>query len=436
VKFSRPLQFLAGLFVALTIATLLDVTSTSKNYSESFPAVVCPPTLPGLASQVSFSSRKTQFQRLQDRSTKTLPVKVLRLPVIKDSLVINGNGSTPVVWQSRTGSWAGGTLCSGPAASKWFVGASADLTSRGRLIIVNSGLSSAVVDIQAYTENGKQPLKTISIAAKNFANLSVVTFAPGDKTLALHVIARSGRINSFVIDEQVKGLKTLGGDIVNPIEFAAKEFVIPAIPNQLARNSRTPASAHTLRILTPGEIDANVTVEVVSADGVFIPVGFNSRSISAGIVTEFSLAPNISATAFALRVKSSEPIVVSVQSSVVVSGRSDFAWITPAPALTPLVMAITGLSPQVVFAGEKIAVALEVTLINGDVIRRNITGTDIATWRAPANARSFSITQSSNSTYAGALVSSVNGYGYFPIQPGSVLTKIEKPASNIRVLNP
>lgn len=436
MKFSRPLQFLAGLLVALTVATLLDVTRVSKNYSENFPAVVCPPTLTGISSQTSFASKKTQYQRLQERSNKTIPVKVLRLPVLKDSLVVNADGSTPVVWQSRSGSWAGSVLCSGPVASQWFLGASADLTTRGRLVIVNSGLSNAVVDIQAFTENGKQPLKTIDVTAKSFVNLSVVTFAPGDKTLALHVIPRSGRINSFVIDEQVKGLQALGGDLVNPIEFASKEFVIPAIPNQTAKTGRNSASSHTLRIVAPGAVDANVTVEVLSADGVFIPVGFSSRSISAGIVTEFSLAPKTSAAVFALRIKSSEPIVVSVQSSVVVSGKSDFVWTTPAPSLTPLVMAITGLSPQVVFAGDEIAVALEVTLINGDVIRRSVTGTDIATWRAPANARSFAIKQTGKATYAGALVSSVNGFGYFPIQSGSVLTKIEKPASNIRVLNP
>lgn len=436
MRFSRPIQFLAALSISLTVATLLDVTSTSKNYSESFPAVVCPPTLSGLSSQLSFSSKKTKIQRLQEQTTKFLPVKVLRLPVIKDSLIVNAEGSTPAVWQSRAGSWAGATLCGGPVAAQWFVGASADITTRGRLLIVNSGLSSAIVDVQAFTENGKQPVKTINVVSKNFVTLAIDSFAPGDKTMALHVVPRSGRINSFVIDEQVKGLKALGGDFVNPVPTASKEFVIPAIPNQIAKPGRSTGSNHTLRVLTPGEVDANITVEVVSADGVFVPVGFSSRAISAGLVTEFSLDPNISAAAFALRIKSTEPIVVAVQSTVVVSGRSDFVWTTPAPALTPLVMAVTGLSPKVVFTGANIAVALEVTLVNGQVIRQSITGTDIATWRAPDNARSFTIKQVGKATFAGALVSSVNGYGYFPIQAGSVLTKIETPASNIRVLNP
>jgi hypothetical protein len=54
----------------------------------------------------------------------------------------------------------------------------------------------------------------------------------------------------------------------------------------------------------------------------------------------------------------------------------------------------------------------------------------------PGSARSFTITKVGKQTYAGALVSSVNGYGYFPIAPGSVLTRVEVPDSNIRILNP
>jgi hypothetical protein len=188
--------------------------------------------------------------------------------------------------------------------------------------------------------------------------------------------------------------------------------------------------------LVPGDVDANVTAEVLSADGVFVPVGLNSRSIAAGIVSEIDFTPNISVTAFALRITSSEPVVASVQSSVVVSGRKDFSWSTASPELTPLTMAITGLTPLVVFAGSEINVALDVTLVNGKVVREQVKGSDIALWRAPATARSFTITRTGKSTYAGALVSSVNGYGFFPIAPGSQLAKIELPDSNIRVLNP
>ena len=153
MKLVRPLRFLAVLLSVLGISSVLSVAVTTQNFSESYPVVVCPPTLDGLGSQISLSSKKTPFQRLQNRTTKTAQVKVLRLPVNKDSLVITSEGVTPVVWQSRSGSWAGGALCVAPASSQWFVGGAADVTTRGRLIVVNSGLSDAVVDVESFTEN-------------------------------------------------------------------------------------------------------------------------------------------------------------------------------------------------------------------------------------------------------------------------------------------
>lgn len=436
MKIPRPLRFVALLLASLVIASLLNVAVTTKTYSESYPAVVCPPTLSGLNSQISLSSKKTPFQRLQNRTVKTTPVQQLRLPVRKDSLVISSEGSTPVVWQSRTGSWAGGAICTGPISSQWFVGSSADITTRGRLVIINSGLSDAVVDLETFTENGKQPLKTINVTSKNYTVIAVDSLAPGDKRLVVHVSPRSGRVNAFLIDEQGKGLRSLGGDIINSATNAKNLIVIAAIPNQLAKRGQRASSAHTIRILAPGELDSNVTVEVLSADGIFIPVGFSSRTVSAGLVTEFNLSPNISASAFALRITATEPIVASVKSSVVTNSRTDFVWSTETPELKPLTIAVTGLTPLIAFAGENINVSVDVTSVRGKVVRRSIKGTDIATWRVPASARSFTITQVGPATYAGALVSSTNGYGFFPIATGSTLTKLELPDSNIRVLNP
>jgi len=434
MKFGRSIGLLAVLVSALCIGGLLSVAVTTKSYSESYPSVVCPPTISGLSSQISLASRKTPYQKLQNRTTKTVPVKVLRLPVNKDSLVFNSEGVSPVVWQSKASSWAGGALCTGPATSQWFVGGTADITTRGRLIIINSGLSDAVIDIQSFTEIGKQPLRTITVVSKNYALIPIDSFAPGDKSLTVHVAPRSGRINAFMIDEQSKGLSTLGGDLINFAPGASKSVMIPAVPHQLVKNTK--ALPHTLRILTPGDVDASITAEVLSADGVFVPVGLTSRSISAGIVTDFQFTPNITSAIMGVRITSTEPVVAAIKSTVAVAGRKDFVWSTAAPALVPLTIAISGLNPLVSFTGESINVSVDVTLNNGKVVRKNVKGTDIVTWRAPEAARSLSITKVGPETFAGALVSSINGYGYFPIAPGSVLTKIQLPDSNIRVLNP
>ena len=432
----RSIYALLALALSFTMATLLTVTTKSSVFSESYPAVVCPPTLSGLSSQISLSSRKTAFQRLSNRSTKTIPFNVLRYPVSKDSLVISATGVTPVVWQSRIGSWAGGAICSGPTSSQWFVGGSSDVTSRGRLMVINSGLSEAIVDVQAYSENGKQPLISLNLKSKSYTVVNLDSLATGDKSLTVHVLPRSGRINAFMIDELGAGLKSLGGDLVNPIISPSTTLVIPAIPNQIPKKGQKATGSHTLRVLTPSDIDAYISVELLSADGRFIPVGFNSRRISAGVVTELTLSPKISASAFAVRIKSDEPIVAAVSSKVTVKGRKDFVWSTPTPALVPMAMAVTGLTPVIAFASDSIAVKVEVTYLNGKKTLATIKGSDIATWRVPNAARSITIIQASSQTHAGALVTSANGYGYLPISPGSLLTRVEIPRSNIRVLIP
>ena len=436
MKFEKPFLFLSALIASFMIASGVSTVSKPSNYSESYPVVVCPPTLNGLSSQISISSRKTQYQRLENRSSKTLPFKALRFPVSKDSLVITAEGTTPLIWQSRAGSWAGGTLCSGPNASAWFVGGTANVTSRGRLMLVNSGLSDAIVDIQSYTENAKQPIKSVNLKSKSFMQISLDSLAPGDKALAVQVVPRSGRVNAFMIDEQGAGLKALGGDFVNSYPNASKEIVIPAIPNQPPKKGQKSSASHTLRILTPGDVNTTFTLEVLSADGSFVPVGMSSRSIDAGVVSEFSLEPKISANAFAVRITSAEPIVASVSSSVVISGKKDFVWSTATPPLAPMSIAVTGLSPLIAFAGDSISVKVQAKLINGKTVSKVIRGSDSATWRVPENSRSITIISSSKGVFAGALIASSNGYGFIPIQNGSALTRVEVPNSNIRVLNP
>jgi hypothetical protein len=50
--------------------------------------------------------------------------------------------------------------------------------------------------------------------------------------------------------------------------------------------------------------------------------------------------------------------------------------------------------------------------------------------------RAVSFTGISSGTSGAALIASKSGYGYIPLNAGSVLSKSSVPASNIRVLNP
>ena len=423
------------LIVALVLALLitasnsLDSSISREKFSLSYPSVLCPATLSGLTSQVSLGSRNTKIKRVGSSSSKFVNSRALRIPIPGDPILVDAQGITPIIWQSRTGSWAGGTICTDPATSQWIVGGSADITSRGKLILVNSGLSEAVADVFIWSDTSPATSKPLSIKANSFQTLGLDSLAPGDASIVIRVVSQSGRLNAFVVDERGKGLRTLGGDLVSPSVSPSKEIYIPAIPLQPRVNN---APAQQLRLLVPGETDAIISVEVISGDGRFIPIGFDGITIKEGQVTNLSLSPSVTSSVYGLRIVSDEPIVAGVFSNV---GR-DFVWSSSVPALAPFTIAMTGMSPLLVFVGDSINVEMELTVAGGKRVNKTIQGSDIAFWRVPNNARNLNFLRVSANTYASALQKSVNGFGSIPLVAGSVLTKSAIPTANIRVLNP
>jgi hypothetical protein len=173
-------------------------------------------------------------------------------------------------------------------------------------------------------------------------------------------------------------------------------------------------------------------VEVISGDGRFIPVGFDDITLKKGQVINLSLSPSVRSSVYGLRIISDEPIVAGVFSNV---GR-DFVWSSSVPALAPFTIAMTGMSPLLVFVGDSINVEMELTVAGGKKVNKTIQGSDIAFWRIPSNARNLTFVRVSANTYASALQKSVSGFGSIPLVAGSVLTKSAIPSANIRVLNP
>jgi hypothetical protein len=423
------------LIVALILTALiagsnsLSGSTSREQFSLSYPSVLCPPTLNGLSSQISLGSANTKIHRVGSTSAKFVKSRALRIPVSSDPLLVDAQGITPIVWQSRTGSWAGGTICSDPATSQWFVGGSADVTSRGKLILVNSGLSESVADVYVWSGTSPATTKAISVKANSYQSLGLDSLAPGESSIVIRVESRSGRLNAFVVDERGKGLRTLGGDLVSPGLAPAKQIYIPAIPLQQKIKN---APAQQLRLLAPGDADANVSVEIISGDGRFTPVGFDDVVLKSGQVMNFPIAPAVNSSVYGVKIISDEPVVAGVFANF----GKDFVWSSSVPALTPFTMALSGMSPLFVFVGESIDVEIELSTSSGKKVTKTIKGSDIVFWRVPENARNITFRRVSAGTFASALQKSVNGFGSIPLVAGSVLSKSAIPSANIRVLNP
>ena len=433
MKFKKG-TILASIIAALLLATnLFDANTNSRQYSNSFPAVVCPPNPAGVTTVTSVSSKKTPFYRVGNKSTKLVDIKTLRYSSVSDPILLQTDGQTPVSFQSRTGIWAGSVLCTAPATSQWFVGGTSDVSSKGVIYIVNSGLSVSIVDIFTWSENGEQAIKTLSLKADSSVAVKLDSLAPGDSNIVVEVVARSGRVNSFLVDERANGLQKLGGDSVNAISAPARKFVITGIPQQLVNNK---VPNHYLRLFVPGVADANFTLELLSSNGRFIPIGFNERKLVSGKVVELKLTPEVARGAFAIKLTSDQPLVAAIRSRSTSNGNSDFVWITPSAALAPLQIAIGGISPKIIFAGDAIAVDLRITFSNGKVKEQSITGSDLVSWQVPNNTIAITVLSAGIDNYAGALIAAKSGYAFFPIASGAELTKVAIPSSNIRVLNP
>ena len=424
-----------GVVIAMVLlaTNLFDANTNARQYSKSYPAVVCPPNPAGVTTTTSVSSKKTPYYRIGNKSTKLVNIKTLRYSSVSDPILLQTEGVTPVSFQSRTSVWAGSVLCTAPATSQWFVGGTSDVSSKGVIYLVNSGLSVAIADIFTWSENGEQAVKTISLKANSTVAVKLDSLAPGDSNIVVKVVARSGRVNSFLVDERVKGLQKLGGDSVNTILAPARKLVISGIPQQIVKKK---VPTHYLRLFVPGVADANFTLELLSSNGRFIPIGYNERKLISGSVVELKLTPEVAKGAFAIQLTSDQPLVAAIRSRTTSNGVSDFLWSTPSPALAPMQIASGGILPKIIFAGDAIAIDLKVEFSNGKVKEQSITGSDLVSWQVPNNATAITVLRAGVDNYAGALIAAKSGYAFFPIASGAELTKVAIPSSNIRVLNP
>lgn len=430
---NRALRLFAAITAVLLLGNLLTFTTKSNRYSESYPAVVCAGNSAGQSSVIALSSPKTQVRKTGTSTMAYKDSRARRLAGTAQATVIDAQAITPISWQVRTGVWGGGLTCLAPVTSQWFVGATADLTSKGTLSIANSGLGKALVGITVYTEAGVQAEQLVSVKANSLMTMQLSTLAPGAKSIAIHIKPQTGRVNAFVIDERGRGLQALGGDTVNSMEAPAKSMVIPAIPQQTGRNTSLP---HTLRVLFPGEVGAPINVEIASTDGTFSPTGIDGKMIPAGKVVDIPLNVIMKSGKFALRLKSERPFVASVFTKTTALRKTDFLWSTAVPPLTKSIYSITGMAPLLVFTGAAIDIDLELTSIKGKKQRVSLRGDEIATYQLSDRIRSFEILKTSDATYGAGLITSKSGFGYAPLVPGSTLTRTTIPRSNIRVLIP
>ncbi|MFN7801957.1 MAG: DUF5719 family protein, partial [Actinomycetes bacterium] len=165
---------------------------------------------------------------------------------------------------------------------------------------------------------------------------------------------KSGRVSSYLFDERKKGLKSLGADFVAPVATARKVVTIPAITGLLDKLvTNTNSVTHTLRLLVPASIDANIDVTVNSNDGNFIPIGLSQLEVKSQRLISIPLTFAPTGQPFSVIVESDQPIFASVFSNFTYGKSSEIAWATGADELSKWSVNLTGSMPILNFVGDR-----------------------------------------------------------------------------------
>ncbi len=415
------------------IAHLLPQSSSNSVITQSYPATACPAGVSGAKATALLASKNIEIRNINQPNAELKKNGAGSYPLSRGAILVAGNAANTNVIMTRSGKWSSAATCTISPSINWFVGGTANVTSQSKLILINSGLSDALIDLTAYSESGASQSLPVTVKASSEKVVRIDSLSPGSERIVLKVETRSGRVTSYLLDERVRGLSNIGADFVPATSEASRELVIAGLNVKLGSSS---SIKHTLRLMSVGEVDASASVEIISPDGVYVPVGFGEISLNAREVTDIDLSGvDFGSKAFALKISATEEIVASVLSEVKSGSVSDFTWSAPSQSFNSVTFNIYGLEPVISFVGERVILSIVWRDRQGKSNSELIRGDEIVNWRVPPNTRLLTISSASPVVAAMSWISG-DGVARLGIAPSTNLESATKPVADIAVIQP
>lgn len=433
MKETRASIALLVFIIVLHIAHLLPQTSSTTEITLSYPATTCPGPISDAKATALLPSKSIAIREVSKPNADLRRNSLGSFTLNNGAILIDGNPSNTIGLQSRSGKWTAALTCALNDGTAWFVGGTANVTSQAKLVLINSGLSDAIVDVTSFSENGPTQTVPVTINPSSERVIRIDSLDPGADCIVLRVETRSGRVTSYLLDERVRGLNNVGGDFVAPLNQPAEELIIPALPIKFGSSSQV---SHRLRIMTPGKVDASVNVEVISPEGVFIPVGFGDISLNPQEVNDVDLSEvDLGGKTFGLKVSSTEPIVAAVFTEVRSGSISDFMWSSASQSFGTVSFNLYGLEPTLSFVGERVLVDVTWRDNQGKSSSKSIRGEEIVNWKVPTGVRLMTIVNRSGAL-AGMSWISRDGVTHLSVVQSTNLESATKPIADVAVIQP
>lgn len=233
-----------------------------------------------------------------------------------DAYAIRGQGALAAGLQAEWTAYDGkgddrglaATRCTEPGTDLWFVGPGPLDAERLDLYLTNVDSRPATVDLTALS--GEGPLDTVDGRGTPVGPNSTRIVRIGDgpeglgeivntaQVMALRVRATTGRVAAAVRARMGDGK---GEDWLPVAGAPATSLTVPGVPGG--------PGGRRLLVAVPGQDDAHVRVQVLTATGSFAPEGQDTLVAPAGTVTPLALERALSGKAAAVRLVSDRPIV-------------------------------------------------------------------------------------------------------------------------------
>jgi hypothetical protein len=234
------------------------------------------------------------------------------------------------------------TSCDGPTTDAWFAGFSSQAGDTAELLLTDVDTVPAVVDVEMWNDSSDPDTTStdgITVQPGTQVAVHLDERNPGLSNLVAHVVATQGRVVPALLATTMNGSIGTGADWVPITDGPAMTQTVPGIAGG--------PGDRDLIVADVGDLDATVSVQLVTPDSSYTPTSMANINVSAGRTTVIALDGELQGDPAAAVITSTAPVVVGGSSTREpdVNGATDFALTPATPALSgPTLVSGTELS--------------------------------------------------------------------------------------------
>jgi Family of unknown function (DUF5719) len=199
--------------------------------------------------------------------------------------------------------------CPAATTDAWLVGGATSTGRRARLLLLDPTPAAAVVDVVVLGPRGVVDLPSargIVVTPGRARALQLDALAPGLDRLAVHVVARRGRVAAVLDDSRLDGATPAGVDDVPVAAPAARHLTLPGVVVPAVPPGATATAV--VRVAVPGAEDAVVHVHLAGPQGNTPLRGSGVVTVPAGSVVDVPLT-GLAAGDYAVLADADVPVV-------------------------------------------------------------------------------------------------------------------------------